>query len=164
MVTTNLAKRIRDFRYAKGWGPDELAVRAQISRTALYQIECGKTETPRAGTLSRIARALGLPIDVLMGLDEPHFGTSTESTAHWSEERFGRAETRPELAAPGAVRLGVASSAADPTVALSNAYAIDRELEEKFHDLLDSPLADGIVRLVEETHRLLPRRAPQPVG
>ena len=62
-----LAKRIRDCRYAKGWGPDELAQRADISRTALYQIECGKTETPRAGTLRRIARALEVPIERLLG-------------------------------------------------------------------------------------------------
>ena len=54
----SLAKRIRDCRYAKGWGPDELAQKAAISRTALYQIECGKTEAPRAGTIRRIARAL----------------------------------------------------------------------------------------------------------
>src|SRR3954447_25828942 len=62
-----MAKRIRDCRYAKGWGPDELATRAEISRTALYQIECGKTETPRAGTLQRIAQALEVPIDALIG-------------------------------------------------------------------------------------------------
>ena len=62
-----LAERIRDCRYAKGWGPDELAHRADISRTALYQIECGKTETPRAGTLRRIARALDVSIERLLG-------------------------------------------------------------------------------------------------
>ena len=42
-----LAQRVKDCRYAKGWGPDELASRAAISRTALYQIESGKTEHPR---------------------------------------------------------------------------------------------------------------------
>src|SRR3954454_14877741 len=62
-----LAKRIRDCRYAKGWGPDELAIRAEISRTALYQIERGRTEVPRAGTLRRIAQALDVPIEVLLG-------------------------------------------------------------------------------------------------
>src|SRR4051794_35449523 len=61
-----LSKRVRDCRYAKGWGPDELASRAEISRTALYQIECGKTETPRASTVRRIARALEIPIDLLI--------------------------------------------------------------------------------------------------
>ena len=57
----NLAKRIRDLRYSKGWGPDELANRAKISRTALYQIERGNTSKPQAGTLRRISRALGRP-------------------------------------------------------------------------------------------------------
>lgn len=31
----SLAQRVRDIRYAKGWGPDELANLAEISRTAL---------------------------------------------------------------------------------------------------------------------------------
>src|SRR3954470_10073771 len=62
-----LAKRIRDYRYIKGWGPDELAARASISRTALYQIESGKTELPRAATLRRIAEALEIPTDALLG-------------------------------------------------------------------------------------------------
>ena len=63
----SLAQRIRDFRYSKGWGPDELANRAEISRTALYQIESGKTELPRAGTLRRIAVALEVPMEELLG-------------------------------------------------------------------------------------------------
>src|SRR5438309_5435536 len=63
----SLAQRIREFRYSKGWGPDELASRAEISRTALYQIESGKTELPRAGTLRRIALALDVSMDTLLG-------------------------------------------------------------------------------------------------
>ena len=31
----DLSKRIRDLRYAKGWGPDELASRAKISHCTL---------------------------------------------------------------------------------------------------------------------------------
>ena len=62
----NLSKKIRDSRYAKGWGPDELASRAKISRTALYQIERGSTSKPQAGTLRRISRALGVPLEVLL--------------------------------------------------------------------------------------------------
>src|SRR5215470_13807659 len=61
-----LSKRIRDLRYAKGWGPDELASRAKISRTALYQIERGNTSKPQAGTLRRISRALGVPLELLL--------------------------------------------------------------------------------------------------
>src|SRR5262245_22448280 len=62
-----LAQRVRDCRYSKGWGPDELASRAEISRTALYQIESGKTGLPRAGTLRRIAVALNVPMEDLLG-------------------------------------------------------------------------------------------------
>ena len=62
----NLSRRIRDLRYAKGWGPDELASRAKISRTALYQIERGNTSKPQAGTLRRISRALGVPLEILL--------------------------------------------------------------------------------------------------
>src|SRR6476661_7469692 len=66
----SLAQRVRDFRYTKGWGPDELASRAAISRTALYQIESGKTELPRAGTLRRIALALDVSMETLLGHGE----------------------------------------------------------------------------------------------
>src|SRR5580658_8310548 len=69
-TSMSLAQRVRDFRYSKGWGPDELANRAEISRTALYQIESGKTGLPRAGTLRRIAVALEVPMDDLLGHEE----------------------------------------------------------------------------------------------
>ena len=75
MIT--LAQRVRDFRYSKGWGPDELASRAEISRTALYQIESGKTGLPRAGTLRRIAMALDVSMDDLLGHAEPTSGHAT---------------------------------------------------------------------------------------
>src|SRR5512135_2693293 len=67
IFTMSLAQRVRDYRYSKGWGPDELANRASISRTALYQIESGKTELPRAGTLRRIALALEVSMESLLG-------------------------------------------------------------------------------------------------
>src|SRR3974390_304391 len=70
----SLAQGFRDFRYSKGWGPDELANRAEISRTALYQIESGKTGLPRAGTLRRIAVALDVSMDDLLG--------NTEAASH----------------------------------------------------------------------------------
>ena len=67
----SLSKRVRDGRYAKGWGPDELAQRAEISRTALYQIESGRTAIPRASTLGRIAAALGMPVESLIQVLDP---------------------------------------------------------------------------------------------
>src|SRR3954451_5975395 len=84
-----LAQRAGDFRYTKGWGPDELASRAAISRTALYQIESGKTELPRAGTLRRIALALEVSMETLLG----HGDVAVVSGAPGSAGRRARSST-----------------------------------------------------------------------
>jgi transcriptional regulator with XRE-family HTH domain len=129
-----LAQRVRDQRYAKGWGPDELASRASISRTALYQIESGKTEQPRASTLRRIAQALGIAIESLLG---PHLGmvSSGWSGADAPSSRF-RVDDAPA-----------------PT---------GNDLDRKFHELLASPLGEGVARIVEESYRILPRWGAEP--
>lgn len=135
-----LAQRVRDQRYAKGWGPDELASRASISRTALYQIESGKTEQPRAATLRRIAQALDVPTEVLLG---PHLGLVS----------LGWAGSEPEKVKPavdqqaGPVRLRLD----EPSVPNR-----DGDLGRKFREVLASPFGEGVARIVEETHRILP--------
>jgi transcriptional regulator with XRE-family HTH domain len=137
MNLVSLATKVRDLRYAKGWGPDELAVRAKISRTALYQIERGGTSKPQAATLKRISRALGVPLEVLL---------AAAPTSHESDEgataRFGDAATATSV------------SRAVPTRVASSDRA--DELIEKFRLLLASPLAEGVARIVEESFRLLP--------
>jgi transcriptional regulator with XRE-family HTH domain len=170
----SLAQRVRDIRYAKGWGPDELANRAEISRTALYQIESGKTGLPRAGTLRRIAVALDVPMEDLLGFDE-----QVEPVASHAERqtfRRGRgvydwvpAEGGP-LALPngaGVTPVSVATTEESrfaiesETPAKSNGheslYFREGELISKLHELLHSPLGSGVVRILEELHRLLPR-------
>jgi transcriptional regulator with XRE-family HTH domain len=128
-----IAQRVKDQRYAKGWGPDELASRAAISRTALYQIECGKTETPRAGTLNRIAQALGVPIEMLLGHD-PGPSESAGGNRLASGLRISAVEDH-------AVPVG-----SPPSIPI---------LHQKLDDLLGSPLGEGITRIVLESHRLL---------
>ena len=169
----SLAQRVRDFRYSKGWGPDELAGRAAISRTALYQIESGKTDLPRAGTLRRIALALEVSMETLLGHSEsaaaistatnggvstpspsssrgrggaewyPVEGSSLSQPSHRATARFDPAEGR------FAVEYGPGTDG----VSLSR----ERDLVKKFHDILASPLGDPVARIVEETHRLLPQ-------
>ncbi len=130
----DLSKRIRDLRYAKGWGPDELASRAKISRTALYQIERGNTSKPQAGTLQRISRALGVPLEILL---EP---------APRSSEN-----------APRSIAHVVTSNSSSPTTpARVPSSERAEELMEKFRLILGSPLAEGVARIVEESFRLLP--------
>jgi transcriptional regulator with XRE-family HTH domain len=130
----SLSRKIRDFRYAKGWGPDELASRAKISRTALYQIERGSTSKPQAGTLRRISRALGVPLEVLLTTTPvPNEGTAT-------------------------IPANPVTATAAPSLAPPRLPSSDRaeELIEKFKLLLSSPLAEGVARIVEESFRLLP--------
>ncbi len=127
----DLSRRIRNLRYAKGWGPDELASRAKISRTALYQIERGNTSKPQAGTLRRISRALGVPLEALL--------------------EAGPVPMEAQSAAPPS---SPANAGAVPARNASSERA--DELIEKFRLLLASPLAEGVARIVEESFRLLP--------
>ncbi len=129
----NLSRRIRDLRYAKGWGPDELASRAKISRTALYQIERGNTSKPQAGTLRRISRALGVPLESLLDA--------------------GAASIEGDAPAPVAASPSTPSSLGAGRPASSERA---EELMEKFRMLLASPLAEGVARIIEESFRLLP--------
>jgi transcriptional regulator with XRE-family HTH domain len=163
-----IAKRVRDCRYAKGWGPDELASRAEISRTALYQIECGKTETPRAGTLRRIARALDVSIETLLGTDDgrafemAHTGRSTSdvgtASGAWANDRrvvepaFAAYAGLDEPKVMGELSDGARGRSFSPRHLASR----DGELQRKFRELLGSPLGEGVARIVEETYRLLP--------
>lgn len=167
-----LAKRVRDFRYAKGWGPDELASRAEISRTALYQIESGKTELPRAGTLRRIAAALDVSIDTLLGhgempaVDLPSFAQPAPAPAN-----YATMVRHPDWLMAGLPRTAEAYVAAPPepppAPPEANPYGFfampprERDLTRKLHELLASPLGEGVARIVEESHRLLPARSAQ---
>jgi transcriptional regulator with XRE-family HTH domain len=166
MHTMSLAQRVRDYRYSKGWGPDELANRAAISRTALYQIESGKTELPRAGTLRRIALALEVPMDSLLGHGEtarPPQNLSTSATrrnlagGEWIPGEGGPLTVLPSRApaveAMEAARFGVEA----PQPPEPHSSTRERELAWKLHELLGSPLGEGIARIVEESHRLLPQ-------
>ena len=138
----DLSRRIRDLRYAKGWGPDELANRAKISRTALYQIERGNTSKPQAGTLRRISRALGVPLEILL---EPAAITNERATV-------------PSVNTPPATAMSLVAQGRMPSSERAE------ELIEKFRLILGSPLAEGVARIVEESFRLLPIIPPPTSG
>jgi transcriptional regulator with XRE-family HTH domain len=148
-----LAQRVKDCRYAKGWGPDELASRASISRTALYQIESGKTEQPRAGTLRRIAEALSVPTESLLG---PQSGLGTVSVP-WSGEMTPTASPRTALEANAEAESIRFTPFSSPFGGWAGAR--ERDIERKFVELLHTPLGEGLARIVEESYRLLPTRA-----
>lgn len=164
----SLAQRVRDYRYSKGWGPDELASRAEISRTALYQIESGKTELPRAGTLRRIAMALDVSMETLLGHGEGTAGALAaarrpRATGEWVPAEGGpltipgQPRMTPTLENVDGSRFGVETAA--PAAHLHDGYAPSRErdLGWKLRELLASPLGEGVARIIEESYRMLPQ-------
>jgi transcriptional regulator with XRE-family HTH domain len=159
---SNLAQRIRDIRYKKGLGPDALAARAEISRTALYQIECGKTEVPRAGTLRRIARALEVPVDDLLGYwprEESVDQLQHEvSPAHRESENISASDR--DWSYPDDPEL-TSYRDAHQTFEVSVGHS---ELMHKLEDLLDSRFADSITRIIEDTHAIMIAGRSQSTG
>ena len=168
----SLAQRVRDYRYSKGWGPDELASRASISRTALYQIESGKTELPRAGTLRRIALALEVSMESLLGHGESGKAGHGAHAATGSRKARTQSGWIPSEGGPLAVPTGRVAATfgtiddsrfavesqeiAHPSTAEGLMTAREHELTRKLHEVLASPLGEGVAMIVEESFRLLP--------
>jgi transcriptional regulator with XRE-family HTH domain len=171
----SLAKRVRDIRYAKGWGLDELANRAEISKTALYQIENGKTGLPRAATLRRIAAALEVPIEkLLLGLEAAAEPAASQSEAPGRRrpqypDDWARSEGAP-LSLPNGTDVKAVSIAGveKPRFAVDAERPIkneghdwvvfrEGELMSKLHDVLHSPIGHAFARILEEIHGALHR-------
>jgi transcriptional regulator with XRE-family HTH domain len=179
----SLAQRVRDFRYSKGWGPDELASRAEISRTALYQIESGKTGLPRAGTLRRIAVALEVSMDELLGHPEApvHQATYAVNDHHTVSAARGRefadwipAEGGPLTFSAGNSHAGMHSPCAtlsetraeeprfsvepqrkSASMNFDSLLSREGELMSMLHEILRSPLGAGAARIVDELHQMV---------
>ncbi len=182
MIT--LAQRVRDFRYSKGWGPDELASRAEISRTALYQIESGKTGLPRAGTLRRIAVALDVSMDELLGNLDPtapakarpahdhaFAGARGRELSDWIPGEGGPLTLPPACSHQGVPghsttvedsrneeRHGVEPQRRGGPASLDNLLMREGELMSKLHDLLHSPMGSGIARIVDDLHVMISKQ------
>jgi len=60
-----IGQRIRAARLRKGWHQLDLAAKAGVSRTTLFQLERGSIPAPRATTLHRLAAALEIPVSWL---------------------------------------------------------------------------------------------------
>ena len=65
-----IASRVRDFREARGWSQDRLALEAGLSKDGVSRIERGY-RSPRLDTLEAIAGALGLPLMALINAEGP---------------------------------------------------------------------------------------------
>lgn len=67
-LSATFARQLRDARRARGWTQADLAERVGIAVEVCGRLERGRA-LPRADTLVRLAVALGVSVDALLGLD-----------------------------------------------------------------------------------------------
>lgn len=70
IVPMGLGQRVRELREAKEMSQEDLAQAIGKRLLAVSQIERGKTENPRADTVSGLAEALGTTVDYLLHGEE----------------------------------------------------------------------------------------------
>ena len=65
-----LGQRIKQARERKGWSQRELARQAQVRQAIISELETGKKTDTIGVILKRLARALGVGVDYLLGTFE----------------------------------------------------------------------------------------------
>ena len=66
-MSSGYLKNLKRLRNKKSWSQEKLAREAGISYNTLIKIERGGIKNPRLETLIKLARALGVLIDKLIG-------------------------------------------------------------------------------------------------
>ena len=172
-----VAQQIKAYRLRRGWEVGQLATEAKVSRTTLYHLERGRISSPRASTLHRIARALGVPIESLTLENSSKNQLSTNSPAQASEGReaafFDRvtnpvvtavAEAHPELFEGWTVEewdelystFGTGGALNQQgVICASEAMNQRREVIEKLKVLMETHLADVAANLVNSLCRMV---------
>ncbi len=177
-----LAERIRAECVRRGWDVGELARRAAVSRTTLYHLAHGHTDRPRASTLKRIAAALGIETDALVGRPVDAEGTRNPVSsgnrvsegARWdAAATFDRATNtavadvmrdRPDLFAGWSADdvdelyslFGVGGQLTPRGVACAaEAINAKRETVRKLHVVLDTHLRERAVDLIDLLYEMV---------
>ena len=63
----NLAKNIKHLREAKGLSQEKLARLADVANNTLIKMESGENQNPTLDTLKKVAKALAVSVDDLIG-------------------------------------------------------------------------------------------------
>jgi|RhiMethySRZTD1v2_1073278.scaffolds.fasta_scaffold655966_3 transcriptional regulator with XRE-family HTH domain len=61
-------ERLKRIREQRGWSPSELAERSGVPYETIYRVERGTHQEPRVSIAAKLARALGVSLDVLAGV------------------------------------------------------------------------------------------------
>jgi transcriptional regulator with XRE-family HTH domain len=62
-----VARNIKKYRQAKGLSQDKLSRMADVSHATIIKIESGGIQSPTIDTVQKIAKALGVGVDNLIG-------------------------------------------------------------------------------------------------
>jgi len=97
-----IGERIKQWRERYGWSQNELARRATVPQALISRLESGQRDTVTTDVAKRLARALGVGIDYLVGTWEdaeaPEAGVPAQPVAAHHETRQGtraRADAAP---------------------------------------------------------------------
>ena len=66
-MSSGYLKNLKKLRNKKGWSQERLAREAGISYHTLIKIEQDRIKNPKLGTLIKLAKALGVSLDKLVG-------------------------------------------------------------------------------------------------
>lgn len=66
-TSQNLANNIKKLREAKGLSQEKLARLADVANNTLIKMESGENQNPTLDTLKKVAKALGVSVDELIG-------------------------------------------------------------------------------------------------
>lgn len=67
VITMAVGDRIRVLREEKGWTQNHLAVVAKVPQPTIWRLEKGNTTNPKMAILKKLALALDVSVDVLVG-------------------------------------------------------------------------------------------------
>lgn len=171
------AGRIRSLCAQQGWDIGELARRAQVSRTTLYQLDRRRIRRPHAATLGRIAAALGLSLADLLRPAGPEPANGRELDRRAAERAFDRLtnpvvadvlDQRPELFENWSAdewdelysTFGTGGQLTpDGVVQAAEAIARKRETVQQLHVLLETHLGDVAANMIATLYQMV---RPQP--
>lgn len=61
-----VAKNIKKYRKEKGLSQDKLSKLADVSHATIIKIESGRIQSPTIDTIQKIAKALGVSVEILI--------------------------------------------------------------------------------------------------
>ena len=176
-----IAARIRTECMRRGWDLQEFAERAGLSRTTVYNLERGRTTRPHTTTFGKVAAALDLPVDELMSpLSAMSDSTPSERPVETFQERSFDVATNPAVTDIMRERPELFTGWNDDDVeelyslfgtggqlnhrgVVSAAEAINRKREtiRKLHVVMETPLRERAIDLIDVLFALVQVPAPQ---